>query len=158
MAIKTNERQRYNAVRLISRADSAVDQDMSDWDSYAANPVANEHVLRFKPGCQPTILLCNFEVSGKEAAAIKDAMMAGLDSDNNAKVSYGRWAYTVVKTVLKAIENPPGERDVIELKKDSKGYASDQTLTELERLGILTEIFTHYITLTQSDVRDHAKN
>lgn len=158
MAVILSEKRKFNCVRIISKVDSAVDANESDWDLYNEDPLKNEDALKFKPNSQPTIFVCNFEVTGKESAIIKDAMLAGMDSDNNAKVSYGKWAYTVVKTVLKSIENPAGERDVIEFKKDGRGYVADDTLTKLEKYGILTEIFTHWITLTQSDVRDNAKN
>jgi len=158
MAVKITDQRKVNAVRIISRSDGAIDEANSDWDLYNQDPIKNEGALKFLPKGQPTIFLCNFDISGKESALIKDAMIGGKDDDENTKMSIGKWGYLVTKITLKDIQNPEGEKDVIELKKDSKGYVSDDTMTKLEKIGIVTEILTHWVKLTQTGVKAEAKN
>lgn len=158
MAVVLKKVKNFNAVRIISEIDGAVDHDNSNWDKYKEDPIANENVIKFKPNQVPTIFLCNFELKAKEAAKIKDSMMGAIDEDKNMSLNYGNWGYWVAKLTLKEIQNPPGEKDVLELKKDSKGYVSEETLNKLESLGIIKEIFLHYIKLTQTDELNNAKN
>jgi hypothetical protein len=108
----------------------------------------------------PTVFICNFDTTGREAAKIKNALISGVDDDKNAKITMGDWQYQVVRTCLKEIENPPGVDDVIKFKKDGRGYVLESTMDQLEKVGIIQEIFGHYTTLTKEDeaVRDNAKN
>jgi len=159
MAFLTNTRRSLNAVRLISRNDDAVDQEQSDWDKYDEDPIANADAIVIKDGAEPTYFLCNFDITGKESSLVKDAMIKGFDKeDQSVKLSYGKWAYTVVRLTLKGIQNPPGVDGVIEYKKDGTGYAMDSVLSVLERHGVMGEIFNHYVALTQSDASQNAKN
>jgi len=158
MAVKLTDQRKLNAVRIISQADSAVDESASDWDLYKKDPIKNIDAIKFHPKTQPTIFLCNFEMSGKESALVKDSMIGGKDDDNNAKMAFGKGGYILTKMTLKDIQNPEGEKDVIELKKDSKGYVSDETMTKLEQIGITTEILIHWSNLTQAGVKAEAKN
>ena len=158
MALIIDQSHRLNAVRIISRNDDAVDEEASDWEVYDKDPVRNEKALVMKADQTPTIFLCNFELTGKEAANVKDALISGIDDEKNIKMSYGKWSYRVTQLTLKGIENPPNVKDVIEYKKDGRGYVSDQTMTLLERMGLVSEIFTHYTSLTQSKEKENAKN
>ena len=101
----------------------------------------------FKADQKPSVFICNFELSGKQDAKIKDASFKGIDEDKNPKMAYGDWEYQVVKMVLKDIENPGN----IKLKKDSKGWADDYTMTQLSQYKIIGEIFGMYINLTTGD-------
>lgn len=158
MAIKKIKSKSLNAVRIISRQDEAIDIDSSDWDLYEEDPAANESALKFKAGKEPTIFLCNFALTGKEQAALQDAMVSGIDDEKNPKVSLGRYAYQIAKVCLKDIQNPAAEVDVIKLKKDSRGYVSDETMTELHQAGVVNELFNHYFRLTQTPEKKEIKN
>lgn len=158
MAFKTTITKKLNAIRFISKADSALDLENSNYDEYLEDPVAREINLKFIEGQAPTIFILNFELSGKEHAMLQDNMFAGVDEDKNPKLTMGKWGYNVVKACLKDIQNPPNETQVIRLKKDSKGYVSDETMTELQKFGLVNEIFNLYFSLTQTDIRANSKN
>ena len=158
MAFKKSGVRNLNAVKLISRNDGAVDLELSDFALYDKDPITNESYLKLLDGKSPTIFLCNFEVTGKDGAAIQDSMIGGVDDEKNPKMTMGKWAYEITRRCLKDIQNPVGETDVIKLSRDSKGYVSDETMTELQRYGIVNEIFNHYFTLTQSEVKSNSKN
>jgi len=150
---------KLNAVRIISKKDSAVDEE-SNWEKYDEDPIRNASEIKIKTGQEPTVFICNFETTGREAAKIKNALISGVDDDKNAKITMGDWQYQVVRTCLKAIQNPPNVPDVIDFKKDGNGYVDERTMTMLEKVGIVQEIFGHYTTLTkdEEDVRANAKN
>jgi len=158
MAFKKSGLRNLNSVRIISRNDSAIDQEKSNFDAYMLDAIGNENSIVFLEGKLPTIFLCNFEVDGKSGAAIQDSMMGGIDDEKNPKVTPGRWAYEICRRCVKDIQNPIGEVDVIKLTKDVKGFVSDETMTELQKYGIVNEIFNHYFALTQSEVKTNAKN
>jgi len=158
---------KYNACRIVSREDDSLDFDNEemDFDLYVKDCIKNEGALRFKEGQKPTIFLCNFDFSGKEATAIKNYMAGSGDefgSKQDTKVTMGSWAYKVVQMGLREIENPAGTKDGLELKKDGKGggkYVSEATMTQLIQMGIVDELFVHYLALTKADkVREAAKN
>lgn len=160
MAFTTTNARPLNAVRIVSRADDAVDHEASDWDEYMDDAIKNAASLKMKPGKSATYFLCNFQLTGKESARIKDAMIKGVDRDSNEmNMSYGRWAYTVAKLTLKDIQNPPNVDGIIEYKKDGTGYVLDSVLDVLESAGVVQEIFNHWVALTQNkDTIGHEKN
>jgi len=158
MAIKLSQVKRLNSVHIISKRDDAVDEEQTEWDRYDEDPVNNLDAIKYHAEKEATKFICNFEQTGKEVASIKDAMIKGFDDDKNPMVAYGKWAYTVARMTLKDIQNPPNVGDVIIFKKDGKGYVTDEILTKLERLGIVQEIFQHWIHLTQDDSKPQAKN
>ena len=157
MAIRTQARARLNAVEMIAKIDDAID-DGADYDAYVK---ANDrNLLKFKPGLQPTVFLLNLEFSGKEAEAVKNAIVSGKDEDGSPKVALGSWSFKVAKLSLKDIINPP---DVpleaqMKMKKDDRGFAHDDLLGELDRLGIVQDIFSFYTTHVMSPARSAAKN
>jgi len=158
MAITTGQIKKLNAVHIISSKDSAVDEDASDWELYSADPIKNLDAVKYKAGQEATHFICNFEQSGKEMATIKDAMLKGFDDDRNPQLSYGNGAYTVARFTLKDIQNPPNVADTIVFKKEGRGYVADSVLTVLDRLGVVQEIFQHWVKLTQDDTEPEAKN
>jgi len=160
MPIQMTQIRKLNAVRIISRKDSAIDQSATDWESYDEDPVKNAKAITVNKGQEPTVFICNFDTSGKEGAKIKNALISGVDDDKNARITMGDWQYTVVRICLKGIENPPGVADTIEFKKDGNNYVSERTMDMLERVGLVAEIFGHYTTLTKEDedVKVNAKN
>lgn len=168
MAIELSKIRKPAGVRIISKKDSAIDWKATtpaEWDRYMGGCLRNEDAVKFLEGMQPTIFLCNFDFDGEESAKIKNYMSGGADkfadSKKSTKVTIGSWGYMVVKYALKEIQNPPGTKDCLELKKDSKGYVNDETMNILARTEILDEIFAHYLVITQADkdrVEDNAKN
>lgn len=163
MAIRKRQDRRLATVELISQFDEAVDEEKSDIKSYINDPIKNRDKLVLKEGIEPTIFLCNFQLNGKERSMIDNTMVTGVDEDNSAKMSWGKWKYTVARIVLKAIHNPVGAKDGIEFKKDGTGYASEATMDELYDLGIVDELWSAYVALTSDDkkkqeVKKHAKN
>jgi len=158
MAFKTTITKKLNAIRFISKMDSALDLEASDYDKYLEDPVQNEPLLKFVEGQTPTIFVLNFELTGKEQAQLQDHMFSGVDEEKNPKFSLGKWGYNVVKTCLKDIQNPLNESQVIRIKKDAKGYVDDEVMTQLQKFGLVSEIFNLYFALTQNDARANSKN
>jgi len=158
MAFKTNAAKKLNALRFISKLDASLDLDTCDYEAYLQDPNVNESNLKFKDGLLPTIFVLNFELSGKEQALLQDNMFGGVDDEQNPKLTMGKWAYNVTKFCLKDIQNPPNETDVIKIKKDSKGHVADEVMTELQKYGIVSEIFSLYFSLTQNNLRANSKN
>lgn len=159
MALIISNRRPLNCVTIISRQDSAVDSDATDWNAYDADPIGNASAIKLKPGQEPTKFICNFDLSGKESAQIKDAMVKNMDEESRRpNLAYGKWSYTAVRLTLKDIQNPPNTDGVVEFKKDGTGYVMDSVMSVLERAGVVQEIFNHYLTLTQGEAKDNAKN
>jgi len=159
MAIKLDQFKKFNCVEIISQSDDAVDTEESDFDEYQAT--GDQKHLVFVDGKQPTKFICNFEMKGKQAARIKNAMVGGHDEETKRpKVTIGDWSFKVVKYVLKDIQNPEGleEGQAIKFRKDKDGYVHDEVLVILDRIGVVSEIFTMYSNLVGSGARDHTKN
>ena len=159
MSILTTDVKSLNAVRLFSRKDSAIDHDATDWDAYDEDPL-KEDLIKMKEGKEATVFLCNFEFKGKDAVKVKDAVFGGMDKDSGSpKINYSNWAYEVVRNGLKDIQNPVDITGVIKLKKDSGKYVSPETMTKLESVGLVSEIFKHWMKLKTDDgLEDNAKN
>jgi hypothetical protein len=146
MAIQEKSRRRLNCIKYVSRADDAIDLKASDLEAYQKDPLKNADKLVLKEGCEPTYFLLNFELSAKDALKIKDARTKN-DEDSKVQITMGNWALHTVRYVLKDILNPPGVKDV-EFKKDGRGYVADSTLDKLERFGIIDEIWSVYLAMT----------
>ena len=158
MGISLARQKRLNCVRIISKVDDAVDHEASDWAKYDKDPIENEDALKFLPEKHPTIFVCNFELDAKSNAKVQDAIFSGLDEDKNPRPALGAWALTVAKYTLKAIENHPSIVDPIRFKADSRGMASDDTLDVLQKVGVISDIFSHYSKLSQTGVVKNVKN
>lgn len=158
MAILDDER-RLNAVKFISKKDSAIDWELSDRKAYEEDIIKNADKLVMKKDQVPTIFLLNMELSARDDAMIKNAQVSGVDDDKQPKISMGSWAYTVCKVVLKDIQNPPGVKG-IEMKKDGRGYVTDEVLSRLARYDIVDEIWAQYLALKgpSDEVKKEAKN
>lgn len=158
MAIKLNQKNPINAVIVISKNDDAVDLKASKWDDY--KETADVSKLAFLPDAQPTRFLCNFELSSRQMAAVKNGMLSGKDDEGNPQLTLGSWAHRVVKFTLKDIQNPESvpEAERIVYKKDENGLAHDDLIGTLDRYGIVDEIFGFYTKLALSSTKDNAKN
>lgn len=149
---------KMNAFRMISRHDPAVDAKASDWERYDKDPIANEDAIVLVGNEKATVFLLNFEVSAKERASIDDAMVSANGSDNGYTPSYGAWPYAVTKYTLKEIQSPEGVSDGIELKKDGRGYPRDDAIADLQKLGIVNEIFMHWLEFIKTKPGTESKN
>lgn len=159
MALKIQSTKILNSVQVISRQDDAIDHEASDWEAYEET-LDPEH-LKLIPGKEPTIFLCNFELTAKERASINDALITGVDGEGKPKVGLGTWQLTVAKVVLRDILNPAsvpeGERIVMK-KVGGTNYADDRTLNMLSKLGVVQEIHAHFTRHTEGGTRQAAKN
>jgi hypothetical protein len=159
MAIRRTEQRKINAVEIISKADDALDLEQSNWAEYEKTyDVAH---LKFQPNKQPTRFIANFEFTGKHSAKIKNSIFGGRDEDDGTpKVALGDWSFKVVKYSLKDIKNPDylPEAECIKFIKDESGFAHDNLLAELDRYGIVNEIFGAYNALVSNGPRANAKN
>ena len=158
MAVRKGAKRNLKNLEIISEQDDAVDMDQSDWDQY--KETCDTKYLVFKPNTEPTIFLCDFELKGKEAENVKNAMLKGVDEDGNPSLAIGSYSHRIVKYTLKDIKNPGdlSAEDRIEYKKESGQYAHADTIAELETLGIVTEIFNFYTRLVLAGARANAKN
>jgi hypothetical protein len=158
MAIMLQNDRPLNAVQIIARIDDAVDNSASDWEKY--DETLDPQHLVMLAGKEPTIFLCNFEVSAKDRASINNSIMQGVDEEGKPKVGLGSWQLSVARIVLKDIQNPASVPDAQKLvfTKDGRGYTDDRTLNKLSRLGIIVEIFNHFVKHTEKDYRKEAKN
>lgn len=157
MAIKKTIKSHLQSIEIISQYDTAVDHDASDIDAYLVDPIKNRDKLVLVD--EPTIFICNFSLTGKQKAQIKDVMIKGIDpEDKSAKLAFGKWSYVVCQMTLKGIKNPPNVAECIEFKKDGSGLVSDATMDELVDCGVAQEIFNHYINLTSDEGRVNSKN
>jgi hypothetical protein len=158
MAIRLQQAKRLNVIEIVSEIDDAIDMNLSEWEEY--KKTGDRKFVMCKPGKQPTIFLCNFELKGKESAHVKNAMLDGKDEDGAPKVTIGSWSHRVVKYTLKDIVNPSDlpEEEKIVFKKDDRGYCHDDVISKLEELGIVSEIFGLYMTLVIGSHRQASKN
>jgi hypothetical protein len=147
-----------NALELVCEFDDAIDQGNSDIEEY--KKTADMKHLKFHPNKQPTIFLCNFDLKGKEAAAIKNAMLSGRDDEGNPQLTLGTWSFRVIKYTLKDIRNPDyiEAHERIDMKKDKDGYAHDDLLAILDKVGVVNELFTFYNNLVTTSAKNNAKN
>ena len=158
MAFTKKTMKKMNAFRMISRYDPAVDLDESDFKLYDEDPTKNTSAITIKHGEAPTVFILNFEVKGKERAIIDDAMLSAQGDDGSYVPSYGNWPYIVVKHTLKGIENPSGVDDGIIYKKDGRGYVMDSVIADLQRVGVVHEIFLHWLEYIKATPRGQEKN
>lgn len=139
--------------KVVSPEDPAFDKDHEkhNWDAYEKDCDLSHLVV--KEGQQPTVFLCDFNLPARITAKIKNAMMGKKDDDGKASLSYGEWAYTCVQYALKNIENAK-----LEVKKDGTGRCMPEVMDQLERWGMIDEIFKHYVNQTSSPLKAEAKN
>lgn len=147
MAISVRALPSLTAVRIIASVDDAIDQAASDVAAYKES--GDEAKLVFLPGKTPTVFLCNFQLDAKAARIVNNAMLSARGDDGKPSMAFGTWAQTIAKVTLKEIVAPDDQPDDqrIQLRKDSVGYAADETLAVLERFGIIDDIFAIYLAL-----------
>lgn len=157
MAVRRSEKNLSN-ISFIPRVDDAIDHEKSDYDAYVKT--LDEGKLVFVEGLRPTRFVLNFDLSGKEAAKLKNDMMSGKSDNGEPTVALGSWQQRVTKLCLKAIENPPdlllGEGLIF--RTDENGEVADALLGELERQGIISNIFALYTQHVMTSSRRAAKN
>lgn len=139
--------------KVVSPNDPAFDKENKahKWDEYKKDGDLAHLVL--KEGQAATIFLCDFNLPAQVTRKIKDAMMGRKDQDGKPAVAYGEWSHTCVEYALKSIENCK-----LELKRDGTGKLMPNVMTQLERWGMIDEIFSHYIRVTNEPEKAAAKN
>lgn len=162
MAIKMTEQRKKDLtkVKIIAKIDDSIDWDSEDTDWEAYSDTLNESNLAFKPNCQPTRFVCNFELKEKDARAIKNYLLTGKDTEGRPTFAFGDWSSEVARRCLKAIEEPEGmsPMDKIPFETDRDGYLNKKTMGILQRVGVIEEIFAQYGRLTSNDERKETKN
>ena len=158
MAIRKGTKRSLSAVVIVSEHDDSIDAEKSNIDEY--KKTADLAHLVFVADKQPTRFLCNFELSAKQAASVKNGMIAGKGDDGEPTVTLGSWAHRVVKHTLRDIQNPSDlpVHECIVFKKDENGHAHDDVIAELERQGVVDEIFGFYTRLAMGGAKQAAKN
>ena len=142
-------------VDFIHPSDDAINTDMnedtgkkfSDIDAYKSSwDFESNCVLR--EGVQPTVFKINFEVGHKAFIAMKNASLGGFGKGQDAGFQVGSHAAQVVKTILVGIDNPDTmpEEEKIKFEKHNNAYVSDKVMVELEKLGIVDDIYAYYMT------------
>lgn len=147
-----------NAIEVITRGDDAIDEEKSNYDEYLKT--GDPAKLVFVEGKQPTVFLCNFALKGRQAEIIKNSMIGSSDDEGNPKIAMGTWSFRVAKYVLKAITSPesvPADQQFL-FKSDKDGFAHDDLIAELDRYGIVADIFSMYSNLVLAAPRGNAKN
>lgn len=157
MAIRIERKKNLNAVEIISEHDDSLDVEKCDFPAYRKD--YDRAHLAFLPNTQPTVFVCNFELGGKEAAAVKNSMLGGSDDDGKPQVALGSWGFRIVKLCLKDIRNPADvpEEQQLKLRKDDRGYVHDDFIAVLDRIGVANEIFAAYNAMT-TVTRGNLKN
>lgn len=163
MAIFDKVQRRLNAVKYISKIDSALDKEDPDfdenWEKFIEDPNKNLELLKLKKGQEPTYFILNFELNAKDESTVKDSRISRVDEDKQPVMAMGKWGYTVTKLCLKDIQNPPGVQG-IEFKKDGRGHVAETVMDKLSKFGIVDEIWELHLGLTQAqkEMKDNAKN
>jgi hypothetical protein len=150
MAFKINQIKKLNQVYIICQGDDAIDWEASDVEAYRES-LDEKHLVAIQ-GKEPTRFLCNFEIDAKTASLIEDSMIAGMDKSGNIKPGLGNYNLTIVKYVLKDIKNPDylKPEEMLTFKRHGDGSVSDETLNQLARIGVMSEIAGIFIGLTKS--------
>ena len=139
--------------KIVSPDDPALDKDHPDydWDGYKKDCDLSKLIL--KKDSQPTVFICDFNLPAKIASKIKNAMVGGSDDDGKPKISLGDWQHTCVQYALKEIQ-----QSALELKRDGNKRLLPDVMDQLERWGMIEEIFNHYLEKKIGSGRGDVKN
>jgi len=112
-----------------------------DWDF-------DKHCV-LKEGVEPTIFKLNFNIPYKKAQALKNSTLGGDGKKEEFGFKLGNFSFQTVKTVLAEIVNPEGTPldEMFILKKDKDALVSKESMEELERCGLVDDIFSFYNTV-----------
>lgn len=153
MAIRIERKRDLSSIKLVVKADDAIG-NVDAYDDYI--DTLNEDCLDLKG--EPTYLVLNFDIKGKDAERIKNAMVQGGE-DGTPTIAMGSWQFTIARLTLKGIANPadlPLEQQIVYREKDGK--PSEDTLAFLDRIGALANIFAAYQAHVLKPTRAQAKN
>jgi len=144
MAIRIPKGNDLSNIVIISEHDDAIDHEASDIEAYHED--YDQSHLKFLPEQLPTKFICNFKFSAEVSAELKDSMMKSLNKRTRTpNLTIGSYQQNIVRYGLKAIQNPDGipvgEQIIV---KKSGNFLRDDTIAELEQLGIVDEIFSAY--------------
>ena len=148
------------AVLVVLKEDDAIDLEHEDCDYEEYQKTGDLNKLVFVEGKEPTRFVCNFNFNAKQAASVKNSMIAGKDDEGKPTISLGSWQYKIARMALKDIQNPSYLSDEECFKyKELHGYVDDKLLVELDSVGVVDQIFSMYSALVLDNaVRKEAKN
>jgi hypothetical protein len=162
MAIK--KKASIGVIEFVHPDDDAINTDL---DEDTGKPYSDIEKYRetwdFEKYCvlrenqKPTIFKLNFSVPYKKQIAIKNASLGGFGKGEEAGFRLGTHSNQVVRTILIDIINPDDmdEKDKIRFKKEGNGLASEDTMGELEDLGIVDDIYSFW--MANKSEPDHLK-
>lgn len=150
MAIK--RRAKSGIVDFIHPSDEAIDTDehegepRSNLEKYRETWEFDRYCV-LRENSAPTIFKVNFAIPYKKQIAIKNASIGGFGKDEETGFKLGNHSFQVVRSILVDIVNPatmPEEEKVV-FKRDNRGLVSEETMQELEELGILDDLYSFYL-------------
>lgn len=141
MAIK--RRAKIGVVNFVHPSDDAIDKSLSDIDKY--KETWDDQNLVMQEGAIPTVFKVNFSLNWKKQTAVKNASFG--QGEEGAKFMLGNHSAQLVRSVLVGIEQPDtiprGEQ--LPFKTDKNGLVDEETMQELEDLGIVDDIYSFYL-------------
>jgi len=149
MAIK--RRLNVGVVDFIHPADDAIDEKETDLKKYRETWDQNHIVL--KEGVVPTIFKLNFSINWSKHRAIKNSTL-GISDDGKAAFMLGNHSAQLVRSILVDVVNPPGmtDQEKVPFKMNKKtGLVDDDTMGELENLGVVDDIYSFYNTVKEDN-------
>ncbi len=126
--------------------DEATGQPVSDVEKYRETWEV-KHIAMLE-GKEPTKFKINFAIPYKKHVAIKNSSVGGFGKGEEAGFKLGNHSNQIVRSVLVDIINAPDmeEEDKLSFKRDPKTkLVSDDTMLELEDLGIVDDIYGFYL-------------
>lgn len=142
MAIK--RRAKIGVVGFIHPADDAIDPALSDLEKYR-DTWDDQHIV-LKEDIKPTVFKVNFSLNWKKQTAVKNASF-GMSEEGGAKFMLGNHSAQLVRSILVGIDQPDsiamGER--IPFKQTKNGLVDEDTMSELDELGIVDDIYSFYL-------------
>lgn len=136
----------YNDDAINTDIDESTGLPISDIEKYKEDFDFEKHCV-LHAGKTPTIFKINFGITSKKMRAIKNSTFGGGGKDEDFGYKHGNYSFQVVRSVLSDIVNSPDvtvEQHFL-FKRDSKTLlVSDETMEELENVGLVDDIFSFY--------------
>ncbi len=149
-----------SCLRIIVDGDDAVDWENPDTDYDKYRDTMDEANLVFVDGAKPTRFVCNFELPGKDAAALKNAMLSAKDESGQPAFAFGSYSAEITRRCLKGIEQPEAltQAERIHFRTDKDGFVHPETMKTLEKMRVTGAILSWFGTWTGKSNKGQAKN
>ena len=167
MPIRLDRRRDLSVVKLICKVDDVIGvSNQADDDGDSPRDEAYAEYLKeldeshLKLTSEPTRLILNFDLKGKDAETVKNSMLGNSGGGGGVSLALGTYQYTVARLTLKAIDNPsdmPLQDQILFKDHNGNGRPNDETLRRLDRIGALANILAAYQELVGAPRAD-AKN